>query len=209
MPTRWQPCHKSGGAEAVTSIPGEFSHLLNGLPTWPLFLAMLVVSLLLIFAGRKVVKALAFLVVGLIGASIGGILGAQYLTSLGVFGTLLGILIGFFVGGLMGIVLVRLGIGLAVGYGAYLLTLDVVSSTIVALVVGFVFFVVGWLLYNKILSLVTAVAGGFLLYDALRLYSLNPTLSIVLAVLVTLAGIWVNFRHRRRTNWEPSHVTSI
>ena len=177
----------------MTSIPGEFSHLLNGLPTWPLFVVMLVVSLLLIFAGRKVVKALAFLVVGLIGASIGGILGAQYLTSLGVFGNLLGILIGFFVGGLMGIVLVALGIGVAVGYGAYLLTLDVLSSRTAALVVGIVFFIIGLALYGKILSLVTAVAGGFLLYDALRLYSLNPVVSIVLAAVIALAGIFVQY----------------
>ena len=190
-------------------IPDLFSNLLKGVPSWPLILAMLVISLLLIFAGRKVVKVLAFLVVGLIGASIGGMFAAKYLTSLGIFGTILGVLIGFVAGGLIGLLLVRVGIGLAVGYGAYLLTVDFVSNTIVAFVVGFIFFVVGWLLYNKILSLVTAVAGGFLLYDALRLSNLNTTLSMVLAVLVTLAGIWVNFRHRRRANWEPSHVTSI
>ncbi len=190
-------------------IPSQFSNLLKGVPSWPLILAMLVVSLLLIFAGRKVVKALAFLVVGLIGASIGGEFAAKYLTSLGSFGTILGVLIGFVAGGLIGLLLVRVGIGLAVGYAAYLVTVDLVSSTIVALVVGFVFFVVGWLLYNKILSLVTAVAGGFLLYDALRLYGLDPTVSTVLAVLVTLAGIWVNFRHRRKTKWAMPNETSI
>ena len=193
----------------MNPILGQFSNLLNGLPTWPLFIVMLVVSLLLIFAGRKVVKALAFLVVGLIGASIGGILGAQYLASLGVLGNLLGILIGFFVGGLMGIVLVALGIGVAVGYGAYLLTLDIFSSRTAALVVGIVFFIIGLALYSKILSLVTAVAGGFLLYDALRLYNLNPIVSTVLAVVVTLAGILVQYRPKRRT-LEPkfTNVTS-
>ncbi len=188
----------------MVSIPSQFSNLLKGVPSWPLILAMLVVSLLLIFAGRKVIKALAFLVVGLIGASIGGMFAAQYLTSLGSAGTLLGVLIGFVAGGLIGLLIVRLGIGLAVGYAAYLLTLDVVSSTVAAFVVGFIFFVVGVVLYNKILSLVTAVAGGFLLYDALRLYGLNPTVSTVIAVLVTLVGIWVNFRHRRRASYRTS-----
>lgn len=196
-------------SEAVDPILNQFSHLLNGVPSWPLILTMLVVSLLLIFAGRKVVKALAFLIVGLMGASVGGEFAAHYLTSLGSLGTVLGLLIGFVAGGLIGLLLVRVGIGLVVGYAAYLLTVDVVSSTIVALVVGFVFFVVGWLLYNKILSLVTAVAGGFLLYDALRLYGLDPTVSAVLAVLVTLAGIWVAFRHRRTAKWETFHGTSV
>ena len=98
----------------MVSIPGQFSDLLKGVPSWPLILAMLVVSLLLIFAGRKVVKALAFLVVGLIGASIGGEFAAHYLGSLGSFGTILGVLIGFVAGGLIGLLLVRVGIGLAV-----------------------------------------------------------------------------------------------
>ena len=193
----------------MVSIPSQFAHLLNGVPSWPMIAAMLVVSLLLIFAGKKVIKALAFLVVGLIGASVGGMFAAQYLTSLGTFGTILGVLIGFFAGGLIGLLLVRVGIGLAVGYAAYLLTADIVSSATVAVVVGIVFFMVGWLLYNKILPLVTAVAGGFLLYDALRLYGLEPTVSTVLAVLVTLVGVWVNFRHRRRAKWETSYATSI
>ena len=87
--------------------------------------------------------------------------------------------------------------------------MDLVSSTIAAFVVGFVFFVVGWLLYNKILSLVTAVAGGFLLYDGLRLYGLDLTVSMVLAVLVTLAGIWVNFRHRKRAKWTMPYESSV
>jgi len=169
--------------------------MLNGFPAWPLVIAMLVVSLLLIFAGRTVVKVFAFLVVGLIGGSIGGMLGAQYLSSLGYVGTLIGALMGFFVGGLIGVMLVAVGIGLAVGYGAYLVTLNLISSTTTAIVVGFIFFVIGVALYNKILPLVTAVAGGFLLYDALILYGIDPTLSAVIGVLMTLTGIWVNFRH--------------
>jgi len=93
--------------------------------------------------------------------------------------------------------LVHVGIGLAVGYGAYVLTLDIVSSTTAALVVGFVFLIVGLVFYNKILTLITAVAGGLLLYYALRLYGLDPTVSTALAALVTLAGIWVNYRPGR------------
>ena len=182
----------------MISIPGQFEHLLNGLPSWPLVLTMLVVALLLIFAGRTVVKVLAFLVVGLIGASIGGMLGAQYLTSIGWAGILLGALIGFIAGGLIGVLLVAVGIGLAVGYAAYLLTLDFVASTTVAIVVGVVFFIIGLALYGKILSLITALAGGLLLYDALRLYGLDPTLTTIIAVLVTLAGIWVQYGFGRR-----------
>lgn len=181
----------------MVSIPSQFTQLLNGLPAWPLFLVLLVVSLLLIFAGRQVVKALAFVVVGLIGASIGGSLAAQYLTSLGWLGSLLGILIGFFAGGLLGLLIVRLGIGLAVGYAAYILTVDVVSSTIAGLVVGFIFFLIGVVLYNKILTLVTALAGGFILFTALNFY-ITPLASAALAIIITIVGLWVDFGRRKR-----------
>jgi hypothetical protein len=181
----------------VTSILSQFAPLLDLLPLQLVVIVMLVISLVLIFAGRRVIKVFAFFVVGIIGASIGGMLGAQYLSSLGNVGTLLGALLGFFIGGLIGIVLIAVGIGLVVGYGAYLLTLELVSGTTIPVVVGVVFFLLGVVLYNKILPLVTAAAGGFLLYVALVLYSISPTVSAILAALAALVGIWVNLRHGR------------
>jgi hypothetical protein len=160
-----------------------------------LFVLLLIVSLLLIFFGRTVVRALAFLVIGLIGATIGGALAAQYLPSLGSLGGLFGLVLGFIIGGFIGLMLVPVGIGLAVGYSAYLLTLDVVPNTTAAFVVALFFFIAGVFLYRKILTVVTAVAGGFLLFDALSFY-VNPTAAAVLAGLVTLVGLWLNFRHR-------------
>jgi hypothetical protein len=168
-------------------------------PAWLPFLALLGVSLVLIFAGRSVVKVIAFLVVGLIGASIGGTLAAQYLVGSGDLGTLLGVILGFAIGGLIGVVLVMVGIGVVLGYGAYLLIQEFVSGNIIPLVVGFVFFLVGVALYDRILSLVTALAGGFLLFDILVGYGAGSTLSLVVAAALTLAGIWVQEDlHRRK-----------
>jgi hypothetical protein len=181
----------------LVSIPSEFTRLLHGLPTWPLFLVLLVISLLLIFFGRAVVRVLAFLVVGLIGATAGGMLVTHYLPGLGTLGSLLGLLVGFIVGGLIGLLLVPLGIGLVVGYATYLLTLDVVSNKTAALVVAVVFLIIGALLYKKILTIVTAVAGGFLLFDALGFY-LSPTFAAAIAVVITVAGLWINLARGRR-----------
>ncbi len=171
---------------------------LTGAPGWIVTLALLVVSLLLIFAGRKVVKVIAFLVVGLVGAAVGGTLAEHFLPSLGSVAYLLGALIGFVLGGVIGIFLVIVGVGLAVGYGAYLLTVDVSSSTTAGLVVGFVFFIIGVVLYGKILTLVTALAGGFLLYDVLRSVGLSIDFAAIIAALITLIGLAVDFRSRRR-----------
>ena len=190
--------------QIMISIPSQLAPLTNTAPAWALLLSMLVVSLILIFAGRTVVKILAFLVVGLIGASIGGVLAAQYLTGIGSLGTLIGVLLGFVVGGLLGLMLVHVGIGLAIGYAAYVLTADLVSSTTIPLIVGFVFFIVGLALYNKILSFVTALAGGLLLFDVLQLYGLDTILSLVIAGAMTLAGIWVQESSGRKKVARPT-----
>ena len=165
--------------------------MLSTIPVWAQEVTMLIVSLILIFAGRKVIKILAFLVVGLIGASIGGALAAQYLTGAGSLGNLLGVLLGFVIGGLLGVMLLAVGIGLAIGYAAYVLTAGFVSGTTIPLIVGFVFFIIGLALHNKVLGFVTALAGGLLLFDVLQLYGLDPTVSVIIAGVATLAGIWV------------------
>ncbi len=175
----------------MVSIPSQLGPITSAIPAWALLLSMLVVSVLLIFAGRTVVKVLAFLVVGLVGASVGGVLAAQFLAGAGTLGIVLGFLLGFVIGGFIGVLLIAVGIGLALGYGAYVLTSSFVSGTTVPLLAGILFFIIGLALYNKILSLVTAVAGGFLFFDVLQLYGLDQTLAVIIAALATLAGIWV------------------
>jgi hypothetical protein len=172
-------------------IPNQLAAITGTLPAGALLLSLLAVSLLLAFAGRTIIKVIAFLVVGLVGAGVGVLLAAQYLAAWGTAGTLLGVLGGFVVGGLIGVLAVALGIGLAIGYAAYLLTTTLVSGTTIPLIVGFVFFIVGVALYNRILGLVTALAGGLLLFDVLTMYGLGPLPSMLFAALVAVAGLYV------------------
>ena len=190
------------------SIQNMLSGLQAQVPAWLPFLALLVISLVLIFAGRSVIKAIAFFVVGLIGAAIGGTLAAQYLAGAGDLGSILGFLLGFAIGGLIGVVMVMVGIGVVLGYGAYTVTQQFVSGTTIPLVVGFVFFLVGIALYNKILGLVTAVAGGFLLFDVLIAYGVGSTLSLVVAAALTLAGVWVQEKGKKKVTKTISNVAS-
>ncbi len=95
----------------LESIPSSL--LPSGLAT-PIFLiAMLLAALFLIFFGRRVVKAVAFILGGLAGAYFGGILGAAFL---GSFGTLLAEVIGFLLGGFLGVSFLSFAIGLGLGY---------------------------------------------------------------------------------------------
>jgi hypothetical protein len=166
-------------------------------PAWLLFLSLLGVSLALIFAGRTIVKIAAFFIVGIAGALLGGSVGAHYLPTGGQF---LGLLLGFVLGGLIGVALVAVGVGLAIGYAAYLIALDLAFSSTIALTAGVVFFVVGVALSGKVLSVVTAIAGGLLLFNILNYYGIAPLISTLLATLLTVAGLWVQLSLGRKSN---------
>jgi len=159
-----------------------------------LFLALLVVSLALIFAGGTLAKVLAFIVVGLLGAVFGGIIIAQYISPQW---DLVGVLLGFVIGGLLGMALLSLGVGLVVGYTAYIISLGFGLSSTVALVAGVVFFIVGLALSSKVLKVVTAVAGGFLLFNVLVYFGLDPLVSTLISAALTAAGLWVQLASRR------------
>jgi hypothetical protein len=160
-----------------------------------LFLALLVVSLALIFAGGTFAKVVAFVVVGLLGAVFGGVLVAQYISPQW---DLVGVLLGFVIGGVLGTVLLPLGVGLVVGYAAYILALGFGLSSTTALVAGVIFFVIGLVLSSKIIKVVTAVAGGFLLFNVLVYYGLDPIVSTLIAGVLTLIGLWVQLTSRKR-----------
>jgi len=160
-----------------------------------LFLALLVVSLALIFAGGTLAKVLAFIVVGLLGAVLGGVLVAQYISPQW---DLAGVLLGFVIGGLLGMALLSLGVGLVVGYAAYIVALGFGLNSTAALIAGVIFFIVGLALSSKILKVVTAVAGGFLLFNVLVYFGLDPLVSTLISVALTAVGLWVQLASHGR-----------
>lgn len=174
-------------------------------PAYLLFLALLVVSLALIFAGGTFAKVVAFMVVGLLGAVFGGVLVAQYISPQW---DLIGVLLGFVVGGLLGVALLPLGVGLVVGYAAYLLALGFGLGSTLALAAGVIFFIIGLVLSSKIIKVVTAVAGGFLLFNVLVYFGLSPLVSTLVAGVLTLLGLWVQLTSRRRVVTHPP-ATSV
>ena len=157
-------------------------------------MGLLALSLVLIFAGKTLVKAVAFVVVGFVGASLGANLAAQYLAP---SWEIAGIFLGFVLGGMLGVTLIVLGIGFAVGYAAYLVALDLALGQTAALVTGVVFFVVGLALSGKVLTVGTAVVGGLFLFNVLTLYGLGPTTATLVAAALTLAGLWVQLAQGR------------
>lgn len=185
----------------MLSIPSSLFPAMAHVPTDLLFLVLLGVSLVLIFAGGTLAKIVAFIVVGLVGAAFGGSLVAHYVSPQW---DLVGVLLGFVVGGLLGMALLSLGVGLVVGYAGYVLALGFGLSSSLAIVAGVVFFIVGLILASKILTVVMAVVGGFLLFNVLSYFGLAPALSIVLTGVLTLIGLWVQLSSRRHVTRPPA-----
>jgi len=172
-----------------------FPSALTGLGGTAFALILVVVSLLLMFYGRSVIKGLAFLVAGLAGAGAGVASGGILL---GPIGAIVGAVVGFVVGGLLGLLLVHVGIGLALGYFGFLAVRELTQSFALALAVGIVLFVVGLIASSRLLELGTAAVGGFLLYNALVFFGAFPLLAALAALLLAFAGFLVQQRGQRR-----------
>ncbi len=180
----------------MLSIQNILAPALAQVPASLLVLALLAVSLVLIFAGRALVKVVAFLAVGFVGAAFGSMLAVQYLSP--QWG-ILGLLLGFVTGGLLGVALLPLGIGLVVGYAGYIIALDLALGPLAALIAGVAFFIIGAMLSGEILGAATALVGGLLLFDVLTRYvGFGPTMAIVVAGALTLIGLWVQLAPGRR-----------
>lgn len=158
-------------------------------------LALTLVALALLFAGRSVVKGLVFLVAGLAGAAFGAALAEPLL---GTGGVVLGGVVGFLVGGVIGVLLMEFGIGLATGYFGYLAMLHLTGSHFLSEVVGVVLFLVGLAVSWSLLELATSVLGGIIIYGVLIFFGVAPFLAAVLAVVLTAAGVYVRWERRRR-----------
>lgn len=178
------------------NISGVLAPLQANVPAWALLLGLLGLSLVLIFAGSTLVKLVAFVVVGIAGAALGGTLVAQFVSP---GWQLLGVLMGFVIGGVLGVALIALGMGLAAGYAAYVIALDLALGQTVGIIAGVAFFVVGLALSKKILTVSTALVGGLLLFNVLTSYGFGSDIATLVAAALTIAGLWVQLTPQRRT----------
>ena len=163
-------------------------------------LVLLLASLAMIFAGRWIIRAIAFITIGLVFGFAGATFGA---TILGPFGLFLGGILGFIVGGLLSLVLLPLAIGLGTGYIAYSLFQSFVHVYIFSIIVGLIFFVIGIILSSKLLALATAFLGALLLADVLIFFHVPSLIAVLAALVLGAVGFFVQggFRNRQRANF--------
>jgi uncharacterized protein YkwD len=169
------------------------------LSSWVLVAILLGVSLSLIFFGRRVIKAMIFLLGGLAGAYIVAIIGAQYLSTTSF---ILAELAGFVIGGLFGLLLLPLGIGLALGVFGYALTENLLSNPLAAIAAGATLFVVGIVLSGWILAMISVLLGSLVLFSVATYMGVSPPLAVLSVAAIAVAGLWV--QNNPRLKGQPS-----
>ncbi|MDW8084057.1 MAG: hypothetical protein RMI49_02510 [Candidatus Caldarchaeum sp.] len=171
---------------------GLFSILPSSFTGFPV-LILVVVGLALVFFGRKLAKALAFIVTGTAAALLAANFLPQYL---GGPITLVAAIVSFIVGGLIGLFVLRIGIGIAFGVLGYFFTTSFGAELLVAVVVGVILFIVGYVLSDRILAAATALLGGLVLILALTALGFPSIVSLAVAAILAAAGLHVQMRQK-------------
>lgn len=169
--------------------PQGFENELSGDIGVLIYLLMLLIGLLIAFAGRVVWRHL----MSFIGAIIGGLLGFVIGTAVG------GILVGLFVSMLCAVVgsfvfifLAEIGLGVVAGLFTYFVVVGVLESEIIALVIAAVALMMTIAFIEQALSVVTAVIGGLLVGLAvLWLDWLDMTMVVLAMFAVIIFGATV------------------
>lgn len=146
-------------------------------------LGLLIVGLVVAFAGRIVWRH----VMSFIGAIIGGLLGFTYGTAVG--GILIGMIAGMLgavVGSVLFIFLMEVGLGVVAGILTFVVAEAVIGEPIVSLVLAAVAFVATVVFIEHAIGVVTAVVGGLLVGIALIWLDVTDMLIVLLAMLTTM-----------------------
>ena len=161
----------------------SFGSLLTGL-----ILALL--GLILVFAGRGVIKFIAFLTGGIIGGLAASIIIAPYLGG----ATILAGIIGFILVGALTQLLLPVGAGLIAAALTYLF-LKPLLNVIFALILAVIMFFAVLMLFNKILAVGTAFLGSLIFLMGIRQFiSVDIYLSLLIIAILTAIGCLVQLK---------------
>ena len=155
-------------------------------------LILMLLGLILVFAGRGVIKFIAFLIGGIIGGLAASIIMAPYLGG----ATILAGIIGFILVGALTQLLLPVGAGLIAAALTYLF-LKPLLNVIFALILAVIMFLIVLMLFNKTLEVGTAFLGSLIFLMGIRQFiSLDIYLSLLIIAVLTAIGCIVQLRSR-------------
>lgn len=157
-------------------------------------LLLIVFGLVMAFYGRKIAKIITFLVGGVVGA----LFTYTYIAPRMALEPPLNYVAAFaafIVVGLLAIVLLYLSAGIAAGAATYLFTKPLFSGW-TPIILAAIAFAVVLILFNKVLSVGTAILGGIIVaYGANVLLPLIPPLPLIIAAVVAVIGSYYQLKH--------------
>jgi len=175
---------------------GIIMNIFNSIPDLPPQIGPIIIlalALLLIFAGKGVIKAIIFVIAGLAVLSIALVFAAIYL-SLSLPVLIILALAAFIVGGVIGILLLPVGIGIALAVVGYSITQPLFNNTLIALVIAVILFIAGIILADKILIIASVFLGGLMLLSAITALGVPVLAAVLLAIILSCLGIVVQSR---------------
>ena len=149
-------------------------------------IAVLTLALMLIFVGSRLIQWLSFVVVGLVTASAGTMLGGYFL---GPLGALVGFAGGFVIGAVSTVVYLPVSMGMALGFVGYAIAQTFVSIAFVPPLVWLVGFAYGFLLTDLLIPALSSAVGGGLLFEAGLTIGLPPAEMFLFALAMSAAGV--------------------
>ena len=172
------------------------------------FIILLVVGLALTFYGRAILKSVAFLIGAIIGASlaynVAVIIGPQLEEYIALgYCLIIAVLLGAIIGGYLGMAFLKWMIALFMGGVGYMVAAVFFGEGIIALIAGIVVFAIILIMFDKFLSVVTALFGAFLVGIAV-MYLTSPYLGglISLILFVVIAGALAYYGATYQTDQE-------
>ena len=160
-----------------------------------LAIVFIILGLILVFYGRKLVKIVTFIVGGIVGAILIYEYIIPWLKISEPFNYIIALL-GFIISGVLAITLIHLLGAVIAGYLAYRFVNPYFQDWMLPLVIAVIAFVVVLILFNKLLSIGTAVLGAILVSYSINIFiSLGITVSFIIIIVLAIAGAYYQLKH--------------
>ena len=152
------------------------------------FIILLVVGLALTFYGRAILKSIAFLIGAIIGATLAYnvalFIGPYIEDYIGLgYCLIIAVVLGAIIGGYLGMAFLKWMIAIFMGGIGYMVAAAIFGDGIIPIIAGIVVFAIILIMFDKFLSVVTALFGAFLVGIAV-MYLTTPHLGSLVALIL-------------------------
>ena len=158
-------------------------------------LVLIIFGLIMTFFGRKIAKIITFLVGGVVGA----LFTYRYLVpwmKLEAPVSYVAAIVAFIVVGFLAIALLYLSAGIAAGAAVFLFTRPLFQEWIIPLLLAAIAFAVVLILFNKLLSVGTAILGGIIVaYGLSLIVPIGSLGSIIVTLMLAVLGSYYQLKH--------------